>query len=583
MKKKNFAAAFIIAALIGTVSLSACNGGCAANRKGTFNLSDYCVPIGSPAASGADFSALDYVHGGYSEVKKTSYSVIQTLNSYALAKVTKSGDGGDTYALYDVESGTELFSELTGLNLLTAGTVNYFEMISPSESKTIYRYAGPDGNLLVDMAFENSSSFQFASEGTGYIGDVHAEIFKATYLIDESKPEEKKEIYYAQYTDENGDKVWESLSEGEISASAPGGGYTAGDYLELPKNEIYPSAGYPRCYRKGYEYTLESDGERKIFTFYNEDGERTGRTVLYENGSPIAFAGDYFFYYDLTPVREDSTKHYNCEFVGEYGAYKLNYVLYRYNFVNGGNPEEIATDYVILNFSGSSESIPLYNYETDKFDKFYATSYKMIDKIAVIGVGSRTYKIVFGEDMSICADLSDTGIDLTNPVYKLNDDRYLCGNRIFDGNYSTVAVLPSGGAQIWREEELIVCGDRMFVNYDGKVIIPSVPVGFEVYGGSVYANKVVYSRENPSGLALSGIVTAGDGETVDFSLGVIYKKIPDGDLYSYEIYDLQGKKLGDIGKISEQTLNLQKIGGKLVFHGTESVDGVTRGAVWIIG
>lgn len=583
MKKRNVAAAVVLATVIGAATLTACNGSCAANKQGVFNFPDYTVSIDSPEARGLNFSNLENVRGAYSGVVKTAFTGFTLLDSLTpLAKVTSAGG---KYSLYDVESGKELFTGLSALNSVSRDTVNYFEMVSKENSVTTYRYAGPDGKLLVNKAFKNPSSFVFSRDGTGYVGGLSAEIYTAVYPSDEDYPQAKARVFFAKYT-QNGSIVWREVAAGEIVRGAQGA-YGAGETVGMPKNYIYDAEKYPACDLKGYYYTLENGNPGAlygIYTFYAGDGRRLSSVTLYDNCSPLAFTGNYFYYYELSGVREDSTKHYNCEFVTEYNTFKANYVLYRYDFINGGDKsEEIDTDYVVLtdDLYGFGECIPLYNRAANRFDRFLATgAYLMQDNIAVIGGACRTYKIVFDENMAICADLSVSELNFSEPVYRLSDNRYLSGNKIFDGNCRVIAQLPAEGQlYVWAEQGLIMCGNRMLVDYDGKVVVPQIPEDYEVYGDSVYANSAVYNRRHVTGASVDGIVPAGDGETVTFQKGVILKRVSSGSGYAYYVYDLSGKQIGSIENVSDAALNLVRAGEKLVYCGREPFGG---SAVWII-
>ncbi len=568
MKKRNIAAAVILSAVIGGASLAACSGGCSTNKQGHFNLDDYVVSLDISAADGVNFAKSGNFVPGYGKAVKTEFTAIQKLGSAfaALAKATKS-DG--TLSLYDAENQKELFSGLSALEVKTQGSVEYYEM----HAGETYKYAGPDGKLMTDKEFSAPGLFSLTSDGTGEINGRTAEIFVAAYPTNEAEPDQKTKIYFAKYSSP---AEWECVEQSAVDR----GGYAAGDYLSPERHVIYNSA-YVDCALKDYTYTVENTpgSGSQIYTFYGSGG-KTGSVVLYSDCRKIAFVGEYLYYYSFDAVREDSSKHYNCEVVLPTGVYKFNYVLYRYNFVNGKS-DEIATDYVIMD-----EGFPLYNYSENSYDKFYATAYLMQDKIAVIDQDSNTsriYKIVFDEDMAICADYSASALDLSKPVYKLGDGRYLSGNNICDGNLRTVASL-SGDLSVWAEEELIICDGstgRMFVDYDAKVVIPSVPSVYKAYGSSVYAGNMVYNRQNPAGIAVDKLVAAAEGETTAYSDGVIYKRTSDGGVYTFELYDLQGKKFGSIDKVAEDTLSFVKIGSDLYFTGTTGEEGNGK-AVWII-
>lgn len=581
MKKKNFAAAFIIAALIGMVSLSACNGGCSANKQGSFSFPDYAVALDNPSAAAVNFNERSYVHGVYSNVATTDFTSLESIGSQAYG-LAKAGKADGSFALYDMKEGKELFSG-SSLNPRTSGSVTYFEIVLSGNSG--YRFIGPDGKLLADKVFNESSSFSLTAQGGKYVNGKSADIYVAEYPSDESHPDQKTEIYFAEYTDIKGNKTWGRVSKEDITPTAAPE-YSVGDILQPERKEIFDSEAYPGCNLKGYTYTVENssaDAENGTYTFYGQDGNKTGAVTLYDNCTRLAFVGNYFYFYGFTPVREDSTKHYNIEIVTGSSTIKYNYVLYRYNFVDGGDrAEEIATDYVVIKDFGKVTE--LYNYAADSFDRFYAVAFKMQDKFAVIGQGSRTYKIVFDENMSICADLSASAIDLSEPVYKLKENRYLSGNTIYDENCRTVAPLPEGKISVWEEQQLLVCaynGKTLFVDFDGKVAIkpvPSAPSNLEVYGASVYAGSIVYNKQNPSGVEIGKLVNAGEGDAVSYHNGVICKKSGTESPFDYSIYDLEGKFLGVIST-SRESLVSQKIGGKLVFKGY--VDGSP--AVWIIG
>lgn len=552
MKKNKIAAAFMIAAAIGVTALTACNGSCSANKQGEFDISQYAVPYKTA------FVEKENVRPSYSHVTETDFTDLQSLSGN-FAKGTKP-DG--TYSLYDLEEERELFSSLSQISARTAGTVSYYETVSADGS---YGYVGPDGKAITDKTFKSPSSFSLTPAGEGYIGGRLAKIFEAEYPQDENVPANKTKEYFALYNGSNGN-VWEKVSLNDISF-APGS--TAGGF-SAPQTYIVDGNAYPACNTCGYRYTLENlAGGGGKYTFYGKDGKKLGTETLYGNCSPVAFVDNYFYYYELTAVREDATKHYNIEFVTEYDTFKVNYVLYRYDFTSpDGKTEEVSTDYAVLTGVYGAECIPLYNYSENKFDKFYACAYKKVDGIAVIGENSHCYRMVFGEDMSICADLTGSGLDLSE-VYDLGGGRYLSGNRIYDKNFDLTAVLPEGDITLLAEQGLILCGN-VVIDRDGNIKFSSLPRDFEIYGAAAASGQTVYNSRNPAGISAAEFVGA-DGSGAGRSGGIIYKSTDAG----YEIYDLEGERIGVIAGVTSSAFNPVRMGGKLVFS--------AQGKVWLIG
>lgn len=593
MKKLTMVAAVAVAAAIGTATLAACGGKKLGADK--FKISDYAHSLTSVYAKNnlEDYADTLYVNDAYTTVTKKNYTNINYLNGN-FATVYD----GKTYAFYDVEKDVELFSGLcTSVEIkYVSGNrygFNYYSMVTKNadgaEHDYSVKYAGPDGNLLTQEAFgansynsTNNIRFNYEKSYINDDGDIY-EYFKMRYESQSSGDEVVK--YYSLTKDDEGKFVFEGVSEQDVENAETEFEYKAGSQLGLIKHDLDVAKDYPSNSYKNIKYTVEG-GLTQTYTYYNGNSKLSSLSIT--DGEIVAYVGDYVYFVEKEYVSVDAEKGYNLEINAGNGTIVKSIVkLYRYDFMKGRGLKEIdMKDYVVL--AGQA----LYNYSTGEFDAIIVGAYKKVNGIAV--ASDKPYMLVLNKNGKVIADLSGTNIYNLNNLgfYKLNDNRYLAGCYILDGDCSVVAQLPNGNSYVWAEKRLIKCGNNMLVDYDGKVVIEPADGTLYFYGDVACTNSgTIYSKVNPSGIEFDEVVSVNTslGETVSVSNGIIVKKSPvvGSNRYNYTIYDLNGTEIGSISNVAQNSIAFNKMGSKLVASHvpvvTDLAEGKTDYVSYIIG
>lgn len=608
MKKRNVAMAIVLAAAVGTASLAACGGN--KNKGGEFNLSDYAAPLTLEAIQQSCLTNQSFYSEAFTKIAKKDFTGITDFGGFynSLAVVTVKDGENTTYSLYDLKQDKVLFSSCTNIQRKYAGSMAYYMLTETANEETTYRFVGPDGKLLVNKSFKDQNSFTLTTAdeyqgGDYYVNGCRATIYQAEYAADEAQSDNKTLIYFASYTDEDENQVWVGVMQNEISDENDSD--REDDCFGLEKMKFLPEgaeAAYPGNDIDDYYITLDGQTDGLVngtIKFYNGKDENTA-TYTIENGMYLGesfpiLCGDYFFMYEEEAVSPSATKGYNKETVNSFGlSEKTNYTYYRLNYKEDGKKEKLESEYII------NAAYPLYNYKEKKFDKFYAECYKMEKGVAFIGEATRTYKLVLDENFNVCADFTSKTF-VPYGLIKLADDRYFSevdSPVIFYQDGGVAAQLPDDQYYIWQEENLLVSSSTgMAVDYDGYVVIEPITHSYisssvKYYGDSAYYNGKIYNRNNRTGCEYDVLIQPNEGEEVNCSDGVIYKKTPvkdtDGEQiksYTYTVYDLKGEVLGVIENVAN-TLTFSLHGDMLVVTGqikvTTGETETTENGVWII-
>lgn len=608
MKKAKIVASLVLAAAVSATSLAAaCSFGGDGGKK--FKLDNYAHALDSAySVNFRDDFADKNVKPGFSlpVSKFNSYTEMEPVGGNFVKAKEKINSNSTTttatYTFYDVKNSEALFNGLAEITPRSVGKFNYYQLVKRTNSGTYeYRYVGPDGKPLVSQTFTEQSTSDlthtFDVQSCGVNDDDETKVvyyFKVEYTYVSGTGATAKvnegEKYFGYSVDKQGDFTWEEATESEAVDNEYKAGTQLGpEKIKLGHPEVFPSKW------DNIEYTVESSpySDFSTYTFY-KDGELSS-SVTVEDNDAVFFVGKYMYWYSVVPVSADATEGYNyveeVSLLGEIGVEKKeNHTLYRYNFLKGAkSAEEVETDYILAD----ADFDAMYNYADGAFDRLPVVAYKKVDGVAVVNDSAKTYNLILDDNFKVSADIS--GRDIADPtVYKLKEDRYLSfgfsNSYILDGDMNVVAKLPGEGT-VWAKEKLIRCGNGMFVDFDGKVVIEPNG-GTTVFDGEIYSDGKVYSKAEPAGIKVEEIITvnAKNGDTVEYHSGVLVKVMTstgtNATSYTLGFFTLDGVSIGSISNLALPNVTYNTVGGKLIISGTvRNTSGTTttvESACWII-
>ena len=598
MKKPALLLAGILMASVAVLPLAAC--------KNDFNVGSYAKPL-------SEYSSI--LSEGYSFTKVGTIDArMMSLSSSRLLKAQGTGDNASKFQLIDSRTDLPALGEwydsinYVGSSAWKLGNDYLAFQLVQNDGVTINRFCGPDGTLLTNDSVyvaPNASAIGLFSTEThtlkGERDSVIVYVF-SYYATDLQGYVVGGEItkYFTYLEGADGQRVWKEISAADLD---PESGENNGDYSvgrepsgsKTPLSALFGinEADYPTRPYSDYSVSYEgTSAASRTYTFWNKN-EKTG-SVTIENGSYVGIAGDYLFFYELTPVSADAARGYNLQYsLGGAIPEKAQYTLYRYNFVKNKKPKKVNTKYVIL---GNADDV-LYNYDSGSFDRWITDSaYKIKDGVAVINSFSKRYKLLLGENGTVSMDLSNKN-DVGTDFYRLTDNRYLAGNTIVDGALETVARLQSV-PRLWKSAELLQVSTSegyAFVDFTGKVAIPPIASNTFYYFDNVLVAGVngdysVFSARYPKGRPVDDIVGCeSDAETViplfasGYNLLVKRTAVTDEDglTYSYKFYNLDGYQIGTpVSGYTSSTCNINFTVGKKLYISMQRESGASTVVLW---
>ncbi len=583
MKKLAPAVAVLAAAAIGLSTFAACakkdnndNNASTPTSYEAFDVTNYAHPLDSAYAK-EKLTRIQNDAVAPSKIVKKSYREVVELRGPFVKVVLDDGSA----ILYDIENDKELYKGLTSLSIGNSCNVDgedvyvYYLGETKDEVQT-YSLVGYDGKVI-DSGLTLEDHYTLTNTRQTYTEDeVTYTVLSLTYTKDEKEVEK-----LFAYNHTKGVYTWKSLSE----VPEPEYPYDIGESLS-PAEEIYNSELYPdnTSSLKDYEYVSDTTSSSETLTYYKNG--QVANTITLNGAERLGYVGDYLFYTQLTYVSSDATSGYNYE-VGVSGipmTRKAYSELYRYNVVEGGDPEKLDVDYVVVS---DAISRAYYNYSTNKFDSL------------LVEVGQKTNGVYVQDNPTMYYIIDENGEVQSQvkgnanvfDIYKLSDSTFLAGRSIVDKNLATLATIPYNNVDLWEEQSLLVAQDgnnTIAIDFDGKIAmnLPNLysPSGYKVnvydtaivmtissgYSGNT---DVIYSKKNPNGKLVTEIVKeANENEHVQYLDGFIVKmEQPDMEtqIATVTAYTLDGVKIGDM-TVSTSAGSPTKIGNSYVIKGVEN-------------
>ena len=622
MKKAKIVASIVLAAALGTTMFAAACGKKEEDPPVTdegkeFVISEYAHSLNSPYAEEnfTDYSNTPYVKKEYSSMSQLRYEDFRYdyngSSDFAIAKVAaKDDDSQPTWTLYNVKTESKLFEGYNEIKRIS-GSFEYFRLKKVTDEKTVYTYVGPDGKLLPLKSFTNDdilsgdshlsvSTMQAYKDKENNTLYFYSVTYKVAVLDEDDEPTgETKNVvtYFRKKVDKDGDFTFAEVTKDEAEAD-PESLFPAGSVLAPEKEVLADKDSYPNSNWKGIEVLVQG-GVSKTYTFYKNDAVLS--SVVAYNPEFVGYVGNYMYYYEKEAVSSDAKEGYNYEF-NYYGTvYKANYTLYRFDFVKGGEPVEVETQYIVTETEAT-----LFNTAHDSFDKLAVVAVKKENGVAVRNDESKQYLLVLDDEFKVSVDLSAKNITDTE-IIKLQSGTYLVGNLIVNDNLDTVAKIPGQYSRIsvWEDKNLLVCksnsGYTMLIDYYGRVVIEPVYGSLTFYGDVAFNgyNHKIYSGQYASGVKLEKVVkpNEAENETVDFVNGVIVKTAQYRETWNYNdqelgrdyyflsFYSPLGTFLGSIDRVTTlNTLRYTEVGGKLIVDVSvfSEAEGYSANTTWWI-
>ena len=596
MKKIGTVTAVLAAAAIGLTMFSACGKKeeeaapslSAPETYEAFDVTNYAHPLDSAYAENYFGSRTLSTTKAPTRLVKKNYESLVALGNFAKAECE---DG--TYVLYDIQNDSELFKNLTSLNVssysLGSDSVYVYILGETKNGDATYGIAGPDGKRIASGLASNNISL--TRTGTYAEDDQSYYIMTLTYR----SGDETIIKNYSYNKSAEGGITWEEL---DVIPESPNR-YEIGETLS-PVTKIIDDEIYPDCVDALKDYEVVTDRAYDSYTgvnvttlTYYKDGQSAGSITL-TGADVLGYVGDYLFYVQNTTLPADYTGEHNIEYPSAQA--KGLSEIYRYNVVKGGEAEKLNVDYVALGLSYDITSYrnfnaSLYNYATNKFDRL------------VVCVGQKSNGVYVSQNPMIYCVIDESGeiqaqvtgnasITGISQLIKLTDSTFLSGVNIVDRNLSTVSALPNyNSISLWEEQSLLLASynynSYVAVDFQGKAAInlPASGTYGNIYyfdsavvttsGSSYDLSATVYSKKYPNGKNITEIVGSSSANTqVTYAGGVILKTVMPSSMLSATTlsttaYNLNGERIGDM-TLSTSSSSTSNIGNMLIAKGIEN-------------
>lgn len=494
--------------------------------------------------------------------------------------VFQKGEGNDaTYRIYSVNSGKVLESGLKASEIANISTqdmsgISVYGITTGDETDAQSSIIASDGTVLLA---KGKYSGMDISSGSYYVGNdtERSTVYTITAdkVVSATETQEIVKYFRLNVDEKTGVKTYSEVQESSLNLQ-PAGEYEVGSY---DKN-----------YRKIYESTEEKpvEGDIADYECYNafntvkfyKNGEQTGE-VNYEYGSPLAFVGNYLYYYTEVSVSPDATSGYNYVEYTSSNVQKYEYHLYRYDIVANSTTE--------LNYNVKIEAMLVqYNYATKSYDAALVRGLKMTNGVFVSSDEYSTY--LTDADLKVAYDLTNKA---GMPTYKLSDGKYLVYSSskyvvadkdleyVTDYSYNNVKSYAADNITVFQAN-----GKYGLKDFDGKIVVSPVydSIG-NFYDGYAVATKTVNGEQQKYLLGANGKVTEmpvteiENGKYVsDMNNGLYYvsEKVEDAYTYNITVKDYAGNTVKTFANSALNSLSLNN-GILTVAQTSDSVSTVT--------
>lgn len=634
MKKAKIVASLVLAAAMGTTVFAAACGKKEEEEPPVsdvgkeFVISEYAHSLNSTyfEENVKDYSDTEYVKKELGDSLRFNYTnldynassdlVIGTVKTTTVDPDTHAESTEITKTLYNVRERKTLFSGCKDITRFMQNTqrFEYFKLKKETDDGYVYSYVGPDGKYLPIRDFTDDDSGLVSGNSHLMISFIKSykdkekntlAYYSVTYgvpvLDDDGETVVKYERavkYFCKKLIKDGGFTFFEVKEQDVEVD-PESDYPAGTVVGPEKEELADKDIYPASNWKGIEVLVEGEASM-TYTFYKNDAVIS--SVVTYNPKLVGYVGNYMYYYEIETVSFDAKEGYNYEYTYSGTTYKSNYTLYRFDFVKGGEPEEVETDYIVIDTEAT-----LFNTLRDSFDKIAVHVVKKENGVAVDNPESKAYLLVLDDEFKVSVDLSAKSITDTE-IIKLMSGRYLVGDKIVNDELETVAKIPNGynsRVSVWEEKNMLVCkGYRgtMLVDFFGRVKIEPSYGDLTFYGTMGYNsnNHKLYSEYYSSGVELEDLVATGKDESIEFRTeGLIVKsydyyqewtvndQTPSRPARLLSVYSASGSALFDIDDIdTTEPVTYTVVGGAVILKAyvyTEDEGWHSEPVYWLIG